>query len=128
MHISIYLHVCVFACQRNRYIYVCIIYACMYFSDIIGTQDFIAKVIFYAQSVYLFAFVFIIISIIGSTSKCRNSWLIPTTCLVEIYREGNNTYLIYSYFSHKSYNHNIGMIFHLVFCSYIQTPGFFNRK
>lgn len=70
----------------------------MYFSDIIGTQDFIAKIIFYAQSVYLFAFVFIIISIIGSTNKCRNSWLIPTTCLVEIYREGNNTYLIYSYF------------------------------
>ena len=55
-----------------------------------------AKIIFYAQNGYLFAFVFIIISIIGPTSKYRNGWLIPTFCLVWIYREGNNTYLIYS--------------------------------
>ena len=48
---------------------------------LLGLRNFIAKIIFYAWSQYLFAFVFIIISIIGSTSKYRNNWLIPTTCL-----------------------------------------------
>lgn len=85
------------------YVYVCVIeteiimYACMYFSDITEThKNFIAKIIFYAQNGYLFAFIFIIISIIGSASQYRNSLFISTTCLVQIYREGNNIYLIFS--------------------------------
>lgn len=127
-HIYICMNVSVLV--REIYTYMCVLYMHVCIVVILlGLKNFIAEVIFYAQSGYLFAFVFIIISIIGSTSKCRNSWLIPTTCLVQIYREGNNTYLIYSScFSRKSYNHNIGMIFHLVFCYCIQTPGFFNRK
>lgn len=106
------MHVCTLVRKIYTYMYVLYMHVCISVILLLELKNFIAKIILYAQSGYLFAFVFIIISIIGSISKCRNSWLILTTCLVQIYREGNNTYLIYSsYFSHKSYNHNIGMIF-----------------
>lgn len=123
-----YMSLSVYA-EKQRYICIHVLYMHVCISMILlELKNFTAKIISYAQSWYLFAFVFIIISVIGSTCKYRYSWLIPTTCLVEIYREGNNTYLISSSFSNKSYDNNIGMLSHLVFCSCTQTPGFFYRK
>ena len=95
--VSVYACVCVCVClyKIKIHMYVVFKHACVS-AILLELRNLTAKIIFYAQSGYLFAFVFIIISIIGSTSKYRNSWLIPTFCLVWIYREGNNTYLIYS--------------------------------
>lgn len=97
LYMCLYLYSYVCGCQRNNThdIYVLYMHVCISVI-LLEHKNFTAKIIFYAQSGYLFAFVFIIISVIGSTSKCRNSWLTPTTCLVQIYREGNNTHLIYS--------------------------------
>lgn len=67
--------------DRDTYdMYVLYVQACVSVM-LLELRNFIAKIIFCARSRYLLAFVFIIISIIGSTSKYRNSWLIPTTCL-----------------------------------------------
>ena len=65
IYISVYISVCV---SEREILYM---HACD--SVILELKNFIAKIIFYAQNGYLFAFVFIIISIIGSTSKYRSS-------------------------------------------------------
>lgn len=93
--ICICMCVCVCVYKIKTHMYVVYKHACVSVI-LLELKNLTDETIFYAQSGYLFAFVFIIISIIGSTSKYRNGWLIPTFCLVWIYREGNNTYLIYS--------------------------------
>lgn len=97
VYICICICMCLCVCVYKIKIHMYVVYKHACVSVILlGLRNLTAKIIFYAQSGYLFAFVFTIISIIGSTNKYRNSWLIPTFCLVWIYREGNNTYLIYS--------------------------------
>ena len=97
VYICICICMCLCVCVYKIKIHMYVVYKRVCVSVILlGLRNLNAKITFYAQSGYLFAFVFTIISIIGSTNKYRNSWLIPTFCLVRTYREGNNTYLIYS--------------------------------